>query len=245
MPMHDWTRVRSGMYHHFHQDWTIELARQLNRGILPKGYSAMADQRVNGPEPDVVTFQRSGHSPAGRGTSVLDAPFRTSLNARLESDSTAYARKSNRLAIRSDKKRVVAIIEIVSPGNKDSRHAIRSFTDKAVELLQNGIHVLIVDPFPPTRRDPDGIHQVIWDELSNSRFEARPADKPLTAVSFDAAESLTAYVEPFAVGDSIPDMPLFLEPGWYVTAPLEASYRVSWDSLAEDVRDEIVSSQPA
>lgn len=173
----------------------------------------------------------------------MDAPFRTSLKARVESDSTAYARKANRLAITLDKERVVALIEIVSPGNKDSRHAITSFTNKAVEFLQNGIHLLVVDPFPPTRRDPDGIHQVIWDELSNCRFEARPVGKPLTAASFDAADSLTAYVEPFAVGDPIPDMPLFLEPGWYVKAPLETSYRVSWDSLAEDVRDDILATQ--
>ena len=49
MPMHDWTRVDAGTYHHFHQDWTIELSRQLNRGILPQGFSAMADQRQETP----------------------------------------------------------------------------------------------------------------------------------------------------------------------------------------------------
>lgn len=243
MPMHDWTRVRSGTYHHFHQDWTIELARQLNRGILPRGYSALADQRVNGPESDVVTFHRTGKNPVGRGTSVLDAPLRTRMKAQLESDATAYARKANRIAITLDKERVVAMIEIVSPGNKDSRHAMNSFTNKAVEFLQNGIHILIVDPFPPTRRDPEGIHQVIWEELSNTRFETRPSDKPLTAASFDAADTLTAYVEPFAVGDRIPDMPLFLEPGWYVQAPLESSYQVSLDSLAEDYREDVLAAQ--
>ena len=45
MPIHDWTRVAAGVYHHFHQDWTIEISRRLNAGILPAGYFAMADQR--------------------------------------------------------------------------------------------------------------------------------------------------------------------------------------------------------
>ena len=30
MPVHDWTRVDAGLFHHFHQDWTIELCRSLN-----------------------------------------------------------------------------------------------------------------------------------------------------------------------------------------------------------------------
>ena len=38
MPIHDWTRVSAGIYHSFHQDWTIEICRTLNRGILPPGY---------------------------------------------------------------------------------------------------------------------------------------------------------------------------------------------------------------
>ncbi len=36
MPIHDWTRVPAGLFHHFHQDWSIEIARTLNRGRLPR-----------------------------------------------------------------------------------------------------------------------------------------------------------------------------------------------------------------
>jgi hypothetical protein len=38
-----------------------------------------------------------------------------------------------------------------------------------------------------------------------------------------------AYVEPIAVGDVLPEMPLFLEPEFYVPAPLDATYRTSWE----------------
>ena len=60
MPLHDWTRVSAGIYHDFHQDWTIEIRRTLNGGILPPGYYAMADQRVSGPEPDIIALRFAG-----------------------------------------------------------------------------------------------------------------------------------------------------------------------------------------
>ena len=37
-----------------------------------------------------------------------------------------------------------------------------------------------------------------------------------------------AYVEPVAVGDALPDMPLFLEPDLYIPVPLETTYRTTW-----------------
>ena len=46
MPIHDWTTVLAGDFQHFHQDWSIEIARQLNRGILPKGYEAATSTSI-------------------------------------------------------------------------------------------------------------------------------------------------------------------------------------------------------
>ena len=131
----------------------------------------------------------------------------------------------------------VAIIEVVSPGNKDSKHAIRSFTAKAVEFLRNGINLVVIDLFPPTPRDPDGIHQAIWDVLVGEPFEPRPSDKPLTVVGYDSGGELTAYVDPVAVGDLLPDVPLFLAPGWYVNIPLEQTYAASWEVTPKPIRE--------
>ena len=122
---------------------------------------------------------------------------------------------------------MVAVIEIVSPGNKDSRHAIRAFARKAVEFLQAGIHLLIVDLFPPNRRNPQGIHKVIWDRLRDEAFEL-PPDKPLTLAAYAAGSEIVAYIEPVAVGDILPDRPIFLTPDYYVNCPLEATYQASW-----------------
>jgi hypothetical protein len=70
------------------------------------------------------------------------------------SDKEIYARRADRIVIRRHLGRIVAVIEIVSPGNKDIRVALREFVDKTVAFLREGIHVLIVDLFPPTPRDP-------------------------------------------------------------------------------------------
>src|SRR5438477_55400 len=80
--------------------------------------------------------------------------------------------------------RIVAMVEIVSPGNKASRHALRAFVDKACELLEHRIHLLLVDPFPPGRRDPNGVHAAIWAEVQADLFRL-PEDKRLTLVAYE------------------------------------------------------------
>ena len=57
MPMHDWSKVKPGTYHNFHQLWTSCITNQLNTGILPLGCFAMAEQIIGGPEPDVVALK--------------------------------------------------------------------------------------------------------------------------------------------------------------------------------------------
>lgn len=44
-----------------------------------------------------------------------------------------------------DTSRLVAIIEIVSPDNKDRAEAIHTFVEKVLFLLQDGVHVMIID----------------------------------------------------------------------------------------------------
>ncbi len=236
MPIHDWTRVGAGTFHDFHQGWTIEIRNTLNSGVLPDGYFAMADQRDSGPEPDVVALRLRGPEPTG-GLVVAETPPRIKQAARVETEAAAYARKANRIAIRHELGRVVAMIEVVSPGNKDSKHAIASFVAKAVDFIRNGIHFLVVDPFPPGPRDPDGIAQAIWDALVGEPLATRPAEEPLTVAAFDAGEPLTAYVDSLAVGDPLPEAPLFLAPGWYVNVPLEETYRASWQVTPRPIRD--------
>lgn len=224
MPIHDWTRLQAGDFHHFHQGWVVNLANALNSGLLPSDYMALTDQVTGRPIPDVVTLQTRDPDGTG-GVAVKEAPPSARVVARLEK--IVYARRKDRVVIRHGHGKVVAIIEIVSPGNKSSRGALRTFVEKAVDILNQGINLFIIDLFPPTPRDPQGIHGAILEELVDEPFEL-PPDKPLTVVSYLAADVPVAYVEPVAVGDPLPSLPIFLSEDRYVSAPLESTYAETW-----------------
>lgn len=246
MTIHDWTRVDAGLFHDFHQDWTIELRRALNAGLLPPGFVALTDQRIGGPIPDVLTLNRG---PTGRkhgetegGLAIAASPPKARFI--VEGEANTYARRANRIRIQHSHGQVVAIIEIVSPGNKSSQSGLRSFVRKASDLLDQGIHLLIVDLFPPSDRDPQGIHKAIWDEIEVVPF-AMPPDKPLTVVAYCAAPTKTAYIEPVAVGDDLPSLPIFLTDDFdYIPAPLEETYRASWAAFPDDFKPLLAQAPP-
>ena len=137
-------------------------------------------------------------------------------------------RKADRVTVRHRHGQIVAVVEIVSPGNKGSNSELRAFVEKTADLIQQGVHVLVIDLFPPTKRDPQGLHKAIWDEFEDVDF-VLPANKPLTLASYSAGPIKTAYVESVAVGDVLPDMALFLESELYVSVPLEATYQTTWN----------------
>ncbi len=243
MPIHDWCRVDRGVFHHFHQAWTIELSYALNAGKLPTGYFALAEQFADGRLHDVVTLQH--HDPSSipaestAGVAIGEVPPRASYVTSVEAD--AYAERANRIVIKHRLGNVVAVIEIISPGNKSSRHALRSLVGKAVDLIRRGIHLLVVDLFPPSPRDPEGMHKAIWDEFRDEPFEL-PPDKPLTLTAYFAGELKTAYVERLGIGDTLPALPIFLNEETYVPAPLEESYRATWEKLPPPLREYVEHS---
>jgi hypothetical protein len=242
MPIHDWTHVDAGIFHDFHQAWITAIRDELNGGALPSDYFAMAEQVIGGPIPDVITLQQTGRPPLApsAGVGVLDAPPRARIIRKAQLD--PYVAKANRLKIQHRLGRVVCVIEILSPGNKSSQYAIRAFIQKVEALFRERVSLLLVDLFPPTPRDPQGIHKVIWDSVISEPFEL-PAGTQLTAAAYAAGESLTAYVEPLKVGDSLPSLPIFLDAGLYVPAPLEKTYEATWAKLPQVVKELVMSGR--
>jgi hypothetical protein len=148
-----------------------------------------------------------------------------------ETDLEFYRRKQSTVTVRHvSGDRIAARVEVVSPGNKNSRHGLRSFVDKAVELLDRRIHLLILGLFPPGPRDPQGIHGAIWEEIAGQAYTL-PIGKPLTLAACESALTVRAFVEATAAGAVLADMPLFLEPGGHVDIPLEATYRAARDAF--------------
>lgn len=249
MPIHDWTRVTAGIFHDFHHEWISTIKRRLNAGVLPPDYYALAEQIAGGLGPDVLTLENaaairadngctSDASESGQGgVALATAPPKVRFTASVESEH--YARRRSRIAVRhSSGDHVVAMIEIVSPGNKSSRYALRSFVEKAVELVDAGVHLLIIDLFPPGPRDPQGIHAAIWSEFDENDFTL-PSGQPLTLVAYSAGELKRAFIEAVAVGEVLPEMPLFIEPDRYVSVPLEESYESAFEAVPKRWQDEL------
>lgn len=59
-------------------------------------------------------------------------------------------------------------------------------------------------------------------------------------MSYQVAEDIIAHIEPVAVGDLLPDMPLFITPDAHVPVPLEATYTATWDAAPEPIRDTVL-----
>jgi hypothetical protein len=61
----------------------------------------------------------------------------------------------------------------------------------------------------------------------------------MTLVAYEAGLLPRAYIEPIALARPLPEMPLFLERGWYVNVPLEPSYSEAFAAVPKRWRDVI------
>ncbi|HEV3004285.1 MAG TPA: hypothetical protein VGX78_07470 [Pirellulales bacterium] len=234
MPVHDWNRVIAGVFHDFHHSWIEEIKRALNGGILPADYYALAAlEREDSPD--------SSAEPGNARSATLARPPKAYFTATTKMQFYVAKQKSVVIHHASDD-RVVALVEIVSPGNKAGRRPLRAFIEKATESLFRGLHLLILDLHPPGTLDPQGIHGAIWEEIADHSYRA-PADKPLTLVAYSSGPVKTCYVEPVAVGDVLPDMPLFLEPDACVYVPLEATYQAAWREVPRRWQQVLLSDE--
>jgi hypothetical protein len=250
MPVQDWTRVEAGIFHDFHTAWIGLLRTALNDGLLPKGYYALAEQHAGRPITDVLTLHASPTPleplplpPDTGGTAVAERPPRVRRRQTIEQ---AALTRRRTLAIRHvSGHRLVALLEIVSPANKDRAQHVEDFAAKVVSALDVGVHVLVVDLFPPGSHDPHGMHGVIRQRLdqSDEPYDL-PADEPVTLAGYAAGPRVEIYLEHVAVGAVLPEMPLFLRPDRYVSVPLESTYQAAYRGMPAFWRDVLEGRPP-
>src|SRR5262249_49125513 len=135
MPMHDWTLVDPDLFHDFHTSWIIHLKETL-KGILPRGYYALAEQHLGRKQGDVLALQASDREdvtaqpepPVDGAVAVAEMPprvQRTLVAAPLKKD----VRRT--LTIRHiSGHRIIALVEILSPSNKRGIDSITEFLQK-------------------------------------------------------------------------------------------------------------------
>jgi hypothetical protein len=236
MPIHDWTRVGAGTFHAFHTRWITHLSDALNKGILPPGYYSDPEQHMGRKFADVLTLHASDPeelttvpSPSeGTALAVAEAPPQVCRTFALAPSLTMLRRT---LTIRhSSGHRIIALVEILSPGNKASADDIKQFVRKAKEAIGSGIHLSVIDLLPPREFDPEGIHGEIVKAFSGEKYEL-PEGKPLTFVSYSAGATSIAYLQHPVVGAPMPELPLFLTVERYIKLPLETTYATAWSGV--------------
>ncbi|MCA9047992.1 MAG: DUF4058 family protein [Planctomycetaceae bacterium] len=238
MPLHDWTTVVAGTFHDFHYIWIAEIRRRLNGGLLPEGYYAQAEQVTGAAAPDVLTLHNESESadigpadaavPPKSAIVLLDSPPQVQLTQSAEE--RLYARKRDRVAVRHRSgDRTVALIDVVSPGNKHSVAKLRRFPEKIDSALEAGVHCLVIDIHPPGRHDAEGLHAAFWDYAFGEPQETPTAPRAtMSSYRADIDNIATAYVQPVELNGTLPDMPLFLTADWYINLPLEETYMNAW-----------------
>lgn len=239
MALHDWTRVEAGIFHDFHTVWISQLRSALNEGLLPNGYYALAERHAGQSIADVLTLHASPDSqPLSSlsdigGAAVAEVPPRTRRTQSIQQD------LQRSIAIRHvSGHRLIALLEIVSPANKDRAANVEIFTHKALTTIGAGVHLLLVDVFPPGPYDPTGMHGAILQELDPSAVPYDlPTDEPATLASYAAGPTVEIYLEHVGVGAPLPEMPLFLRQDRYVNVPLEATYQAAYRGLPAFWRD--------
>ena len=250
MPLYDWSNIDAGIFHDFHTVWIGQIRNALNEGLLPGDFYALAEQHAGQMIPDVLTL-RTPPSPRepvpvepppvwsgseSGGVAVADAPPRVTT---VETIDPVPRELRRTLTIRHvSTHRIVALLEIVSPSNKDRAEHIEQFAVKSANALEQGIHVLVIDLFAPGQFDPHGIHYEIQRQISPFAEPADDANRYCsTLVSYAADRPIRVYREHVALLAELPPMPLFLTPERYINVPLEATHALAWRGMPKFWRD--------
>jgi len=230
MPLHDWTD-RDG-WEGLHLFWMTEIARAL-RATLPPGYRAVIGSSplvAIGPAPAKpdVAVATNGHAPNGHTTAPASAPepdVEVAV-ATLDDETTVQVERNGRL---------VAVVELVSPRNKDRPSAREQYGSRYLGYLRGGVHTLIVD----VHRRPLNFSfpQLVATELG----EPLPNPVAPCAVSYrvgapaaTGGRMLAAWRHDLTAGEPLPSVPLALTLDDAVMIDLEGTYsRAAIDSYLD------------
>jgi hypothetical protein len=219
----------------FHGAWPTVIVMALNRK-LPRRYVAEPHVQLAGSaEIDIGTFDEEDAALSGpgsgpeRGTSggvatAVWAPAHPTLA--VVTNFPAEAVYEVRVFDQQRGSRLVAVVELVSPANKDRPEHCRAFVAKCAAFLQEQVSVTIVD-LVTTR------HFNLYSDLLELIGQTDPslATEPpsLYAVACrgtrqDRTWLLESWFHPLVVGQPLPMLPLWLADNLAVPLELEASY---------------------
>jgi hypothetical protein len=232
MPLLDHFRAPIATRHpweSFHSIWAGEIMALLNR-ILPRRYLATVHTHLgNYVEADVAEFERplepgdDANGEPGGGVAVQTyAPPAVALTIPVvyPDDMEVQVRDQR------DDARLVAVVELVSPRNKDRPESRRAFAAKCAAYLERGIGVVAVDIVTVHHFN---LHNELIDLLRLEERFLMPATAGTAAVAYRPARrqernEVDVWPVELAVGGPLPVLPLALRGARAVPLDLETTY---------------------
>ena len=123
--------------------------------------------------------------------------------------------------------KLVAAIELVSPSNKDRQAERLAFATKCASYLYQGVSLIIMD-IVTTRRA--NLHNETMRVMQADAANELPADADLYAVAYRPVQreqrtEIDLWPATFALGDSLPTMPLRLTGDIFIPIDFDTTYR--------------------
>ncbi len=212
-------------WQNLHSAWANALRDQLNEGLLPANYFAEVQISLGTvAEIDVATFEEETDGPATSDGGVAlwapPRPHRATLNF------THPDLFEVRVFTDMEGPELVAAVELVSPSNKDRPAQRHQFAVKCASYLQQNVGRVVVDVV--TERGGN-LHREILEILEISQDRAKLRDDDLYASAYRTVPAkktakLEYWVEPLAVGEALPIMPLWIASDLCLPLNLEQAY---------------------
>jgi len=226
MPLRDHFRPPTSLrasWEEVHGAWPTAISFRLNDLLPPEYRSGVRVHLGRAAELDVSAYEEDDPRPDGGGGSELAwAPAAPAVL--LDTETPDPPEYEVRVYDERRLRRLVAVVEIVSPSNKDRADHRETFGAKCHALLHQGVCVTVVDPV--TERGAN-----LYAELA----ERMGADPPtLAAASLYAVTlrrrpdgerwRLEAWEHELVVGQPLPTLPLWYAENRYVPLELERTY---------------------
>lgn len=243
MPLRDHFRpptTKYGSWESLHGMWPATIIQQIRRQ-LPPGF--VAAPRVHlGPyfEIDIAAYEQNdtapgvGRSPGGTGATATLAPPRPTWA--VETDVPEEDIYEVQIYNVEEERLLVAVIEIVSPANKDRPEKRRAFVGECGALLRRGVAVSVVDLVTVRHAN---LYADLMAFVGHPDPHLGPDAPPIYASSCrwtpnaeGTRARLEAWFGPMAVGQPLPPLPLWLTDSQSLVFDLERSYEQACEDLS-------------
>lgn len=212
----------------FHSSWATRLADALTERWLPPNY--IAEEHAHfGPsiEIDVATFERETTAAAeGGGVAIADPKVWAPTAADGSFPAVFPDTFEIRVLCKDTGPKLVAAIELISPGNKDRTSEQRAFAIKCASYLYQGISVIILDIVTNRRAN---LHNEILELMNGGESLRLATETNLYAVAYQPLrhaneDVIEVWRSPLVLGRPLPTLPLGLRADLVIPVDFEDTY---------------------